>query len=469
MRMNRILLWALPVVLLSSCKDFLDVKPKTQIDAEVAFKDEQGFMDALTGVYLGLNADALYGKELSYGLVDVLGKQHTRFTSTFHEYYYASLYQYTNVAVRAKTDGIYKGMYKALANDNNLIANLGRADRKLFRGVNYSIINGEAHALRAFMHFDLLRLFGASPAAAGGNTTKAIPYMDALTVDALPRLTVAEMLAKIQADLDVAAAALKPVDPIVPGSTTTATTYLRDRYYKFSYFAVKALQARVYLYAGDNEKALAAAKEVIESAVFTFTPDFEMDNGNKVFTEELVFALFKADMLNISTNYFTPLATNLLTKNNDAEFQQVYESTADYRYAKITLLDNASTNIRYSTKLMQATGLASSMNKMPVIRISEMYYIAAECLKATDMSAAVGYLNTVRRARNVSADLQPTMTETQFQNEIFKEYRKDLYCEGQLFYYYKRLNLPQIGGVTADNSVYVLPLPDNEVEYGNGK
>ena len=167
MRIIRIILFILPVVMLASCSKFLDVKPKTQIDAEVAFRDEQGFMDALTGVYLNLNTDNLYGKELSFGLPEVLAKQHTLFTSTFHEYYDVSFYRYTNANVRAKIDAVWKAMYNSIAEDNNLIANLEKADQRMFRDVNYSIIKGEAYGLRAFMHFDLLRLFAPAPASPG--------------------------------------------------------------------------------------------------------------------------------------------------------------------------------------------------------------------------------------------------------------------------------------------------------------
>ncbi|WP_295121102.1 RagB/SusD family nutrient uptake outer membrane protein [uncultured Chitinophaga sp.] len=472
MKLNRIFILVVPVMMLASCKKFLDVKPKTQIDAEVAFNDEQGYMDALTGVYLDMNMDAVYGKELTFGLTDVLGKQHTLFNSTFHEYYNAAAYLYTNAGVRSKIDGIYKGMYNALADDNNLIANLEKADQKMFRDVNYSIIKGEAYGLRAFLHFDLLRLFGASPASAGGNTTKAIPYMDRLTVDALPRLTTAEIITRVQADLAIAAAALKDVDPIVPGSTTPTTTtgYLRARFHKFNYYAVKALQARVYLYAGDKTNALAAALEVINSDAFTFTTTGQINAGDRVFLDELVFCLYKSDMTPFTATYFTPTASNLLTKTGDAEFQAVYETTADVRYTLLTVLDNTSSNIRYSKKLEQVVGGSTGyLNKLPVMRVSEMYYIAAECVKTTDPGAAAEYINVVRRARNVLSDLPATLSDTQLQDELFKEYRKEFYLEGQLFYYYKRLNLPQIGSVTANNSIYVLPLPDNEVEYGNGK
>lgn len=473
MKFRNIYLLFIPILLGTSCSKFLDVKPKTQIDADLAFSDEQGYMDALTGVYLNMSGNATYGQELTFGLADVLGKQHTRFTSTFHEYYYAALYNYTNAAVRSKIDGIYKGQYKAIANDNNLIAHLGTANEKMFRDVNYRIIKGEAYGLRAFMHFDLLRLFAPAPASNGGNAAKAIPYMDALTTNALPRLSVQDVLKRILEDCATAEAALKDIDPIIPGSTTPATTtgYLRARFYKFNYYAVKALEARVYLYMGDKTNALAAAQEVINANAFSWVANSAVLAGDKTFSPELIFALYKSDMLPFTTTYFNPTAQNLLTKTNDAEFQAIYETTADIRYTLLTTLDNTSSNIRYSNKLDQPTGISGSyLNRMPLIRISEMYYIAAEAIEETDPAQALTYLNTVRQSRNVLNDLTMPLTTEQIQDQVFKEYRKELYCEGQLFYYYKRTNADSIAytSVTPDNTVYVLPLPDNEVEYGNG-
>jgi starch-binding outer membrane protein, SusD/RagB family len=107
---------------------------------------------------------------------------------------------------------------------------------------------------------------------------------------------------------------------------------------------------------------------------------------------------------------------------------------------------------------------------LPALRLSEMYYIAAECAYDTDPAGAVGYLNTVRLNRgyidNVSAPTKETLIQ-----ELLKEARKEFYAEGQIFYMYKRLNsnIPsQIGGSTpASDKIFVMPLPDNEIEFGN--
>ena len=97
-----------------------------------------------------------------------------------------------------------------------------------------------------------------------------------------------------------------------------------------------------------------------------------------------------------------------------------------------------------------------------------MYYIAAET--AADPVTGVGYLNTVRINRGLTA-LATTITANTLQNEIMKEYRKEFVQEGQLYFYYKRNNINLNAVTNNPNSVpvgalpYIFPLPDNEVQF----
>jgi hypothetical protein len=107
--------------------------------------------------------------------------------------------------------------------------------------------------------------------------------------------------------------------------------------------------------------------------------------------------------------------------------------------------------------------------KMPMLRMTESYYIAAECLKSSDPARAAELLNYVRAARNLEEyPLPATLSPEDLQDEIGKEYRKEFLGEGEMFYYYKRLNASRIEGaaVNAGDNVYVLPMPDNEIEFG---
>ena len=75
-------------------------------------------------------------------------------------------------------------------------------------------------------------------------------------------------------------------------------------------------------------------------------------------------------------------------------------------------------------------------------------------------------LNEVRTNRGLRL-LSKNLTEKAVEDEIFKEYKKEFYQEGQLFYYYKRKNRLNIDGYgsDADSKIYVLPLPNDEIEF----
>ncbi|HEY0271883.1 MAG TPA: RagB/SusD family nutrient uptake outer membrane protein [Chitinophaga sp.] len=454
----------------TSCNKWLDVKPKTQVASADAFRDEQGFKDALTGVYENMTKQDVYGRELSFGFTDVLAQNYTGFVS-YNDYYQDAHYNYAYTSTKARIDNIWKTSYNTIANINNLIDNLEKADRHMFPGSDYAVIRGEAYGLRAFNHFDLLRLYAPAPAA-GGAGEKGIPYRTSLSTAPVASSTVGEVITKILADLQVASDMLKTADPVVAANNIPATGggYLRDRHYKFNYYAVRALMARVYLYSGDKAKALACAQEVIESNAYPASAVGKILGGDRIFSSEVIFDL------NINTletlweqNFSTQLSIGLYLSAD--QWSQIYElnngGSADYRYLYQTELQNDYMQTRLCIKLRPATN-TNAANRLVLMRASEMYYIAAESLADTEPGTAVDYLNTMRARRNLQP-LDRSLSASEIQDEIYKEYQKEFFCEGQLFYYYKRLNKPAIrfSQVVANNAVYVLPKPDDEIEFGN--
>ena len=68
--------WVLLVLFVTtSCESWLDVKPKTEEEAERMFSTEEGFKSALAGTYISLSQPELYGRELTFGMVGVLGQE----------------------------------------------------------------------------------------------------------------------------------------------------------------------------------------------------------------------------------------------------------------------------------------------------------------------------------------------------------------------------------------------------------
>ena len=59
---------------ITACSDWLNVEPKTTVKEKELFSREIGFKEALTGIYIQMGGSGLYGRNLSYGFLDILGQ-----------------------------------------------------------------------------------------------------------------------------------------------------------------------------------------------------------------------------------------------------------------------------------------------------------------------------------------------------------------------------------------------------------
>ena len=458
---------ALLAVALSSCNDWLDVQPHSQIEDTELFSSESGYKEALAGVYSSMVSTATYAKEMTFGFIGVLGQEWDYYSSA--QYDAVASYDYEAAYPTNYINAIWKNNYTSIANVNNLLAHIDE-DVALFSEDNYEVIKGEALALRAMLHFDLLRCFGVSFAV--NPDMPAIPYSTALDYHVFPQLTVSEAAIRVLDDLLKAEALLEQGDPIVTGRIITELDdngYLINRRLHLNYYAVKALQARVYMWMGKYDEALAAADEVIVSGAFTWSTLENMERGyDRCLADEHVFALnnltLKAD---IADNYFTEGSTNSFAVNRDRLLTYYDNATQDYRY---TFLFKAGTGTtfdnRYITKYDEpATSDSYYRYKMPLIRMPEMYLIKSEAEYRTTLTDdALASLNELRRRRNLPA-LQELPND--YYTELIGEYRREFLGEGQLFFLYKRLNHPVIAYSDIDpvaTRSYTFPLPLSEIQ-----
>ncbi len=112
---------------------------------------------------------------------------------------------------------------------------------------------------------------------------------------------------------------------------------------------------------------------------------------------------------------------------------------------------------------------SKAKNKMPLIKKPEMFHYAAECYnRLNERKKAIEMLNTVRQARGIDIqyNLPETLSESEIDQEILKEWQKEYIGEGQMFYYYKRLGLMIPNATAEGDAVFILPLPKNEIEMG---
>lgn len=435
----------------------------------------------LNGIYIDLNSDALYGQSLSVEMIEVMGGAYAIGTdnSVWGNYKDLSNYQYGTEYWRNRLDQTWNKAYALILNCNKILENINQ-NQGLFTGGNYYAVKEETLALRAMLHFDMLRLFG--PVYAKDSDKKAIPYYNKQTNSPEPILTAKEVAEKVVADLEEARILLandpvKTEGTLMSGSQDGTSNFMRYRALRLNYYAVEALLARVNLYMGNKTEAFKFATDVIKTAdqgIFPFV-DKSLVIGSpadpdRIFSSEVLFALTNTSRSKIHKNFYDPsrLPNYVFRMDDNLMSNIVYGGAAttggyqdDYRYRANWIATGSN---RYFYKYSDMVANGSIQNTMiPMIRLGEMFLIAAES-QSDNLANGVQYVNALRRNRGV-ANLQ-TLTP-----DLLKyEYIRELYGEGQLFYLYKRLNSDIITSSNANKNpkasdlIFVVPLPDSETE-----
>lgn len=469
-------------VLFTSCSNWLDVKPYDKISEDELTSSQEGFEKLLNGIYIDLNTDALYGKTLSVEMIEMMGGAYAIGSdkTVWGNYQDLVNYDYTTDTWRSRLSSTWNKAYAMILNCNQILENID-SKSGLFTGNNYNVIKGEALALRAMLHFDMLRLFG--PVYAKDSLRTAIPYYTRQTNAPQPILSARDVAAQIVADL-TAARILLANDPIKTDGTmmsqaTGGSTgnFCRYRALRLNVYAVDALLARVSLYTGNKSGAFAYATEVIRAAdagTFPFV-DRSLVTGSpadpdRIFSSEVIFALSHASRGQLFDSYFDPARQPnvVLRMDNDLLTDIVYGGAAttggyrdDYRYRACWKASGANSYFYKYADMADEGDIRNTM--IPMIRLGEMYLIAAES-QSDVLADGLAYVNALRRNRGVTAlaALTPDMLKY--------EYIRELYGEGQLFYLYKRLYCPIISSANANKNtqpsdkVFVVPLPDSETE-----
>lgn len=467
--------------LLTSCDDWLEVKPYDKISERELLKSEEGYQKMLNGIYIDLNSEALYGKTLTVEMIEVMGGAYTIGTdnSVWGNYKDLSSYKYATEYWRGRLDQTWNKAYALILNCNKILETIDE-NQHLFTGGSYYVVKGEALALRAMLHFDMLRLFG--PVYSKDSDKKAIPYYTKQTNTPEPILTAEEVAGQVAADLEDARTLLandpvKTEGTLMSGAQDGTSNFMRYRALRLNYYAVEALLARVYLYMGDKKDAFKYASDVIKTAdngIFPFV-DKSLVTGSpadpdRIFSSEVLFALTNTSRGTIHKNFYDPsrLPNYVFYMDNSLMSNIVFGGATttggyqdDYRYRANWIATGSN---RYFYKYSDMVANGSIQNTMiPMLRLGEMFLIAAES-QSNDLAKGVQYVNALRRNRGV-ANLQ-TLTP-----DLLKyEYIRELYGEGQLFYLYKRLNSDVITSANSNKNpkasdlIFVVPLPDSETE-----
>lgn len=462
-----IVLWTL-LMMCIACSDWLDVNPKTEVKAEEMFTTEDGFKSALTGIYGRMTNDELYGRDLSFLFLEKLVQRYDNQRDQT-DAQRAEIYDYVNTsASKNKLSTIWNQMYRNIANINNLLKNIETNGEYIITPGYRELMKGEALGLRAFHYLDLLRMWGPVRFIEH-KSQKTIPWRNEFTPDKAPLMQGDSLMQNILNDLLQAETLLKD-DPL-EFDHDAQQAFLEYRQHRMNLYAVKALMARAYLWSGDKSNAALKAKEVIDY------PGRKLVRNNQediTLFDETLFGLNMHKMEERLNNYFSekPGLNQEQLWVSLAGIKDIFEGSNiginDIRYKDRYGFKFADQQV-ICRKYLPSSNTHYS-EKIPLIRLSEMYYILAECTNIHD--GAAKWINIVRNARGISKRNDVVfMDEAQRIDELQKEYCKDFYAEGQFFFFLKRLGCKEFYRCPFPEglplSAYVFPIPDDEIEYGS--
>ncbi|MGL5683202.1 MAG: RagB/SusD family nutrient uptake outer membrane protein [Marinifilaceae bacterium] len=458
-----LILFILACTTISSCNNWLDVDLSNRVDSENLFTTPQGFEEALAGTYSKMASTSLYGSCLTYEYLDVYAQYYNTVNTDYENH---KAYNYEQSAVKTKHASLWKDMYNVISSANLIIEYCDKNGTVMEQAMRNQI-KGEALAIRAFMHFDLYRLF--CPDVKTYPTEKGIPYNKQFGVSLPPQYNVEEVMQLIINDL-IEAEQLLDEDPIIGSKPYSLES--KDQADKFvarmNIYAVQATLARAYQARGEGKKATDYAQKVINSGAFQLldfknmdTPENELDI---LFSDEHIFSLRNRKITERSKELHYKKVSNGTTTNAPLIFGNSF-----------TMYDGNPDDLRHAKWFTNSDFMKYTIDnkeiffaKVPVIKLSEMYLIIAECNYKSNSTLALSHLNELRSHRIRNCVQWNFITH----EAIIQEMQREYLGEGQLWYAYKRNNLPieaglVTGAVQPSNTIYVFPMPDKEIETGN--
>lgn len=450
-------IYALPVVILLGACDALDQEPSTSVTVDTAITSVEDLSNAVNGAYYV----ATYGTMLTVAsemsiYADLVGPDSYQPASSGQSA--SRLSQFSMTA--ADTYNAYYYLYAALASVNNAIEKAALLEDQ--EGAAPYV--AELYAMRGLFHFHLATFFAPIPTSGSRNEMGIVLSDRVFDIDYIgARASLEDTYEFIVDDLT------KALDTGLIMERNTG---------HMNHWAALALRARANLYRGNYSAALADAVEVIDNSPYRL---YTMENYTKVWSregaDEMIMEYLQTDTYNAqryAPGFYTSPYGYSEYGVSPAFYDWMQENPADIRSKMVAALTTAPggdpdyNTGYYPLKYPGNAGASVSMyvNNIKVIRLSEMYLIAAEAALHGGGDAAT-YINTLRSNRIdgyagvASVDL----------NDIIDERRKELFAEGQIAFDYWRNGLSvtkESVEITPADTRTVLPLPIEEIDLSRG-
>ncbi len=404
------------VVFLSSC-DLLDITPKHVVPEETAFADVASYEMALNHVFRSLTSPVMNLQCTDFASDD--------FTSVIPGYAPTN-YSIYNWDYQAQPQPfVWMYQYQLMARENVLIDNYSLVPA-VTEAEQQQIdqIYAQALGLRAWSLFNVVHLY--APHYDGTNGAEAaIPLKLKLELEYLPKSTLSEVYQQIFSDLKKAEDLFVEIG-YAPSSISKT--------YQFGLDAVRALRARVALFAGDLEIAKDASAHFISTPLLS-KADYWMlwEDQFGTMNQEIIFMTHDlsdtddADLVDYHEMYETNgvrLDDALITSFSPGDVRQEasYIGPNQKPYKHVIPVNERNNQIDRNLHYKH-------------FRLAEQYLIYAEAVLTSDPAEAMRVLNILKEKRG--ADL---LTVAPDKAEILMERRRELFAEGMRFYDLKRLS-----------------------------
>lgn len=433
---------------LMSCSDS-DLEPTLQQDKsiETSINTDGDLQAVLIGAFERLSSTSLYGRDKI-----ILGEVFAdNCSSNSNSNRFVTEAQMDLLPQSGIAQSFWQQAYGVIASANIIIAAEGiEGDEGVINQ-----IKGQAYALRALAHFDLVTYYGQQNVNGGSLSSLGVPYVVSFRDnDALfpARNTVQEVRDMAYADLTTA---YSMMSASLNDSKEFITTY-----------AVKALEARMANYFGDFDRSLAAAQIVVNSQQFQvassadFASTFALDQAsNSVF--EIAFTATDNPGINGLANIYQQGSYgDVIALPNLAD---LYEDD-DVRGVGSMITEYSDGTLRNTGKYPST---APYEDNVSVVRYEEVVLLYAEALLETGGSPATAltFLNQIPSNRSA------TPYTVANKANILLERRKELAFEGFRFHDLARtgMDIPNPdpvlqlhGGPSYGDYNFALPIPSAE-------
>lgn len=446
---------ALVFVCASACKkDYLETNPTDQISGEQVFGTTDNLKAGLNGIYRYMferTTATSSNVQAKPGVTGIL--LGTDFSAEDIGISASNWYTATGegnwngfkIDNGATTLYYYRSFYRMITNANMI---LDHTDAATGTDADKAKIKAEALTLRAYAYSYLVQFYGKRyDASAKPNNQLGVPLVLKSTDEKMPRATVEEVYASINADLDEA------IKLFATGSTDMSKRHV-------NIWVAKGLKARVALTMQDYPTAIAYAKQVIDGGVYRLMDREKYMSGfnDAPNLSEFMWACIPTvDQNDAFGSYFGQIAYNANTsfmranpkRINSALYNTI--SATDIRKslwepnptASNFPLPTASFARRpYMSRKFSIKGGISSLGDFPFMRSSEMYLILAEAYASSGQDGlAQDVLLSYISVRD-SAPVRSTNSGTALIEEILNNRRVELWAEGFRWFDLKRLNRP---------------------------